>query len=134
MELTIAEVAERTGLTVHTLRYYERDGLLLEPVTRDASGRRRYGADDVRWIEMIACLRSTGMGISGVRRYAELVRRGEGSESERLALLRAHREEVLAQLAVMTQHLGSIEYKIDLYEQTLDTQGLTSSALKGVGS
>ena len=75
-ELTIAEVAERTGLTRHTLRYYERDGLMLG-VDRAGSGHRRYSERDLGWIELITKLRATGMPIREVRRYAELVRDGE---------------------------------------------------------
>lgn len=134
MSLAIADVAALTGLTGHTLRYYERDGLMLRPVPRDSAGRRRYDDADVRWIEMIACLRGTGMGIGDVRRYADLVRQGEGSEGARLALLRAHRESVRARLAEMTDHLGGIEGKISLYVDVLEQQGLTSSALEGVHS
>jgi DNA-binding transcriptional MerR regulator len=73
-ELTIAEAAERTGLTRHTLRYYERDGLMLG-VGRAGSGHRRYSERDLGWIELITKLRATGMPIREVRRYAELVRR-----------------------------------------------------------
>jgi DNA-binding transcriptional MerR regulator len=76
-ELTIAEVAERTGLTRHTLRYYERDGLMLD-VGRAGSGHRRYSEHDLGWIELITKLRATGMPIREVRRYAELVRAGSG--------------------------------------------------------
>jgi DNA-binding transcriptional MerR regulator len=72
-ELTISEVAGRTGLTRHTLRYYERDGLMLG-VGRAGSGHRRYSERDLGWIELITKLRATGMPIGEVRRYAELVR------------------------------------------------------------
>src|SRR5215469_13682981 len=99
--LTIAEVADRTGLTRHTLRYYERDGLMLG-VGRAGSGHRRYSERDLGWIELITKLRATGMPIREVRRYAELVRAGDGNEDERLALLRAHRERVRGQLDTMT--------------------------------
>ena len=71
--LTIAEAAQETGLTTHTLRYYERDGLMLASVDRSVSGHRRYSERDLTWIEMITRLRSTGMPIRDVRRYAELV-------------------------------------------------------------
>jgi DNA-binding transcriptional MerR regulator len=114
--LTIAEAAERTGLTAHTLRYYERDGLLLHDVDRAPSGHRRYTDDDLRWIEMVTRLRATGMPIRDVRRYAALVRDGEGNEAERLALLLAHRDVVERQLAEVTSHLRAIDYKIALYE------------------
>lgn len=114
--LTIAEAADQTGLTVHTLRYYERDGLMLRAVERAASGHRRYSDDDLRWIQMVTRLRATGMPIRDVRRYAALVREGDGTEAERLALLLAHREVVERQLAEVTAHLRAIDHKIALYE------------------
>jgi DNA-binding transcriptional MerR regulator len=113
-ELTIAEVAERTGLTRHTLRYYERDGLMLG-VDRAGSGHRRYSERDLGWLELIAKLRATGMPIREVRRYAELVRAGDGNEDERLGLLRAHRERVRVQLEEMAAHLDAIDMKISYY-------------------
>jgi DNA-binding transcriptional MerR regulator len=119
LALTIAEVAERTGLTAHTLRYYERDGLMLE-VGRATSGHRRYTERDLTWIELITKLRSTGMPIREVRAYAELVRAGDGNEVERLRLLIDHRERVRRQLAEVTDHLRAIDYKIGLYENRLD--------------
>jgi DNA-binding transcriptional MerR regulator len=118
-ELTIAEVAERSGLTRHTLRYYERDGLMLG-VGRDNSGHRRYSEHDLGWIELITKLRATGMPVREVRRYAELVRAGDGNEDARLALLRVHRERVRAQIAAMAAHLEAIDMKIGYYEEALD--------------
>ena len=112
--LTIAEAAERTGLTQHTLRYYERDGLMLG-VGRAGSGHRRYSERDLGWVELITKLRATGMPIREVRRYAELVRAGDGNEDERLALLRAHRERVRAQLDAMAACLDAIDIKISYY-------------------
>ncbi len=117
--LTIAEAAERTGLTAHTLRYYERDGLMLRSVERASSGHRRYTDADLRWIQMVTRLRATGMPIRDVRRYAALVREGSGNEAERLALLLAHREVVERQLAEVTGHLRAIDHKIGLYESAV---------------
>lgn len=117
--LTIAEVAERTGLTRHTLRYYERDGLMLD-VDRAGSGHRRYSERDLGWIELITKLRATGMPIREVRRYAELVRAGDGNEDERLALLRAHRERVRAQLDTMAAYLDAIDVKIGYYADAIE--------------
>jgi DNA-binding transcriptional MerR regulator len=118
---SIARAAELTGLTADTLRYYERDGLMLSTVGRSATGHRRYHEADLRWIELINCLRGTGMPIRDVRRYAALVRAGAGTEGERLELLRDHRQQVLDQLAQVTAHLGAIDKKIDIYLDTLAT-------------
>lgn len=113
--LTIAEAAAATGLTPHTLRYYERDGLLLDAVERASSGHRRYTERDLGWIHLLTRLRATGMPIREIREYADLVRQGEGTEPQRMALLQAHRDAVRAQLAEATEHLAAIEMKIDVY-------------------
>ncbi|WP_246855281.1 MerR family transcriptional regulator [Cellulomonas sp. Y8] len=113
--LTIAEAAAATGLTPHTLRYYERDGLLLDAVERASSGHRRYTERDLGWIHLLTRLRATGMPIREIREYADLVRQGEGTEPQRMALLQAHRDAVRAQLAEVTEHLAAIEMKIDVY-------------------
>jgi DNA-binding transcriptional MerR regulator len=126
--LTIAEVARRTGLTPHTLRYYERDGLMLG-VDRVSSGHRRYRESDLGWIELITKLRATGMPIREVRRYAELVRAGDGNEDERLALLRAHRERVRAQLDTMVAYLDAIDVKISYYAGAIEACELPDSHL-----
>jgi DNA-binding transcriptional MerR regulator len=114
--LTIADAAAQTGLTADTLRYYERGELMLRPVPRGPSGHRRYAERDLDWIRLITKLRSTGMPIRDVRRYTALCRAGDGNEAERLDLLRAHRQVVLARLAEVQDHLGAIDDKIGLYE------------------
>jgi len=134
---SIADAARISGLTTHTLRYYERDGLMLRPVERGATGHRRFSDADLTWIDLVTRLRATGMPIREVRRYADLVRSGAGNEAERLDLLRGHRSAVLAQLAEVTDHLGAIDRKIGIYVDRLEAQGtspLTSSALEGVDS
>lgn len=113
--LTIAEAAAATGLSAHTLRYYERDGLLLDAVERASSGHRRYTERDLGWLHLLTRLRATGMPIREIREYAELVRQGESTEPQRLALLQAHRDAVRAQLAEAAEHLAAIEMKIDVY-------------------
>ena len=117
--LTIAEAAERTGLTPHTLRYYERDGLMLRGVRRTSSGHRVYTDRDLTWVTMLTRLRATGMSIREVKAYAALCRQGDGNETERLALLQTHRARVLAQLAEVHDHLAAIDVKIEMYEARL---------------
>jgi DNA-binding transcriptional MerR regulator len=113
--LTIAEAARRTGVSVHTLRYYERAGLVITNVGRTAGGRRRYRRLDLEWIVVCTRLRATGMPIKAIRRYAELVSAGHGNELERLALMEAHRADVVARLEELQQNLKLIDHKIDVY-------------------
>jgi DNA-binding transcriptional MerR regulator len=118
-EMTIAEAAREAGVSVHTLRYYERAGLL-SPIERNGSGHRRFSPEDVEWVVVCGKLRATGMPIRRIREYAELVRAGDGNEAERLALLEAHREDVRARLREVRRNLELIDYKIDLYRGKLD--------------
>jgi DNA-binding transcriptional MerR regulator len=113
--LSISDAAELTGLSAHTLRYYERAGLMLDTVERAPSSHRRYTEDDIRWVTLLTRLRATGMPIRRIRDYADLVRAGEGNEDERLALLQAHRAAVLEQLDQMRHNLAAIEHKIEIY-------------------
>jgi DNA-binding transcriptional MerR regulator len=117
--VTIAEAARRTGVSVHTLRYYERAGLVVSPVDRTSSGRRRYRELDLKWIIICTKLRATGMPIKGLRRYAQLVAAGPGNEAERLALMEAHRADVLTRLAEIQENLKLIDHKIDVYRGSL---------------
>ena len=116
--LTIAEAARESGISAHTLRYWERAGLL-QPVSRNGSGHRRYAEEDLERIKFLTKLRATGMPIRQVRRYAELLNGGEDTNEERLALLEAHRKEVLARLEETAGHLELIDWKIDLYRERL---------------
>ena len=116
--LSIAEAAQASGLSAHTLRYYERTGLL-EPVTRNGSGHRRYREADLERISFLAKLRATGMPIREVRRYAELMKAGEATNEERLALLEAHRDAVLAGLEATARNLELVEWKIGVYKERL---------------
>jgi DNA-binding transcriptional MerR regulator len=113
--LSISEAAEVSGLSAHTLRYYERAGLL-EPVSRNGSGHRRYREADLQLIGFLTKLRATGMPIREVRRYAELMKAGEATNQERLELLEAHREAVLAGLEATVTNLELIERKIEVYK------------------
>lgn len=117
--VTIAEAARRTGVSVHTLRYYERAGLVVTPVDRTSGGRRRYRELDLKWIIICTKMRNTGMPISRMRRYAELVAAGPGNEKERLALLESHRADVRAKLAEMQESLEIIDHKIAVYRGSL---------------
>jgi DNA-binding transcriptional MerR regulator len=107
--LTIAEATEVSGLTAHTLRYYERAGLL-EP-GRAENGHRRFTDDDLQRVHFVQKLRATGMPIRDVRRYFA------AEPSERLQILRDHRRQVVSDIEELTGALDLIDYKIDLYRK-----------------
>ena len=118
MGLTVGEAAAKVGLSVHTLRWYEQEGLVT-PVGRDAVGRRRYSPDDLDWLQLLTCLRGTGMPVREMRRYAELARTGPATEDERLRLFEEHRERVLARIADLHRDLDAINAKIDYYRRSV---------------
>lgn len=117
--ITIAEAARRTGVSVHTLRYYERAGLVITDIDRTHGGRRRYHQVDLNWISVCTRLRATGMPIKTIRRYAQLVAEGRGNEEERLALMEAHRADVTARIVELRDNLSLINHKIDVYRGRL---------------
>jgi DNA-binding transcriptional MerR regulator len=117
--LSISEAARATGVSAHTLRYYERAGLMLDPVDRAESTHRRYSEQDIDWVVLLTRMRKTGMPIRLLRRYADLVRDGDGNEEERLALLEEHRRGVLAQLEEVASNLEAIDTKIRIYRERL---------------
>lgn len=118
--LLIGELAAETGLSPDTLRYYERAGLMRDPVPRNGSGQRIYRAGDARWVEFITKLRSSGMPIGMIRRYTELARAGESSAPDRLALLEEHRRGMRRRLDDLQQALDVIDHKIALYRRMGD--------------
>jgi DNA-binding transcriptional MerR regulator len=119
-ELGIGEVARQTGLSVHALRFYEREGLLVsQNVARGPGGHRRYSAQDVHWLRICIKLRASGMPLAKIRRMADLVREGPGNEQERLELLREQQRHVEHQLAELAECLRVITRKVGVYEQQL---------------
>ena len=113
--LTISAAAEASGLTVDTLRYYEKEGLTLQPPERSSSGQRRYAEGDVRWLGTLVMLRKTGMPIRDIKKFVDLYRT-DGSEADRLAILEEHRQHVLDELDEVQTHLAAINRKIDYYK------------------
>ncbi len=112
--LTPAEMADLVGVSVDTLRYYERERLI-SGVGRADNGHRRYDADDVAWIRVLRCLRDTGMTIDQLRHYCDLGEQGVTTKPERLAMLRDHRAKVEARRAEIDRALELIDHKIDIY-------------------
>ncbi|BAY86636.1 MerR family transcriptional regulator [Calothrix parasitica NIES-267] len=114
-ELTIQQVAKLTGLSVHTLRYYERNGLL-EPVTRAANGHRRYSEQDVKAIKFLNKLRATGMSIRKMQQFAILFREQPEAVDERRAILEEHEQEVQERIRELNRNLEVIQWKIQHYK------------------
>lgn len=113
--LTSAEMSARTGVSIDTLRYYEREGLIAN-VARADSGHRRYDADDVLWVEVLRCLRETGMSIEQLRHYCDLGSQGDHTEPERRRMLEEHRTLVEAQIAERHEALRLIDHKLSFYD------------------
>ncbi|MEV7119976.1 MerR family transcriptional regulator [Kitasatospora griseola] len=110
----ISEVSAASGLSAHTLRWYERIGLL-DPVDRSHAGQRRYSDADLARLAFLTKLRLTGMPVADMVRYVELVRDGDATRAERRQLLVDHRAEVRQRLADLHATLAVIDRKIDLY-------------------
>ncbi|MFG3204996.1 MerR family transcriptional regulator [Streptomyces sp. NPDC048192] len=111
---TISEVVAFTGLTAHTLRWYERIGLMPH-VDRSHTGQRRYSNSDLDWLDFVTKLRLTGMPVADMVRYAELVREGESTYAERRELLESTRRDVLNRIAELRDTLAVLDRKISFY-------------------
>ncbi|MGW1724517.1 MerR family transcriptional regulator [Streptomyces sp. NPDC002306] len=111
---TISEVVAITGLTAHTLRWYERIGLMSH-IDRSHTGQRRYSNRDLDWLDLVGKLRLTGMPVADMVRYAELVREGENTYEERRDLLEATRRDVQARIAELHDTLAVLDRKITFY-------------------
>ena len=115
-ELTIKQVAEITGLSAHTLRYYERIGLL-SSVNRTSNHYRIYDPANIAWIEFLNRLRETGMSIQQMQEFSILRNKGPVTAHERRIFLEEHRDLVKNHLAKLEQNLKAIEEKIDYYKE-----------------
>jgi len=113
---SIAQISEQSGLSPHTLRYYEKESLIQE-VPRDAGGRRRYGDAHLKVIKFVNALRATGMPIREIRRYLAFYQLGPATRDERLALLESHRANVKAELDAVRTNLKIIDRKILGYKE-----------------
>jgi DNA-binding transcriptional MerR regulator len=118
LDLSIQQVAQRTGLSVHTLRYYERIGLIA-PVARAAGGQRRYAGKDLAWIEFLLRLRTTHMPIGKMQQFATLRSAGDDTVAERRQLLQTHLAEVQLKIQTLQQCATDLQAKIEHY-QTLE--------------
>ncbi|QAY66508.1 MerR family transcriptional regulator [Paenibacillus protaetiae] len=115
MNYTINEAAQKFGLSAHTLRYYDKEGLL-PFVSRSHSGNRTFTDSDLEWIALICCLKNTGMPIKEIKQYVDWCRQGSATIDVRKALFVAHRQAVLRQIEELNNNLELIDAKIAFYE------------------
>ena len=117
---SIQEVCKKTGLSAHTLRYYEKEGLIAG-IGRSAGGFRQYSDSDLEWLELIRCLKNTGMPLSEIARFVQLAHEGDSTLRDRVQLLREHRETVIARMSEMQKHLDKVTCKLDYFTEKLRT-------------
>lgn len=117
-QFSIQQISQLTGLTVHTLRYYEKIGMLND-VARNEHGYRQYQESDILWIEFLIRLRETGMPINEMKRFSDLRSQGESTIRERREMLEAHQEDINAQINALKENLMSIRDKV-IYYKTLE--------------
>ena len=118
---TIQEIAEVSGLSTHTLRYYERIGLI-HRIDRADNTHRRYTHEDVEWIDFLNKLRATGMPIQQMQEYAELHRQGDATLPERVVMLKALRYQVQVHIEELSDNLELIGSKVEWYEHLIAEQ------------
>ena len=115
---SIQDVSKKTGLTAHTLRYYEKEGLI-SGVERSQGGIRQYTDEDLERLGLICCLKNTGMSIQEIARFVQLTHEGDHTLQERVELLRAHREQVLKRMSEMQKHLDKVTWKLNFFSEKL---------------
>jgi len=116
---TIREVAHETGLSVHTLRYYERIGLIPR-IRRAESGHREYRDEDIAWFGFLRKLRATGMPICRMREYVDLQQQGNATLRERFELLKTHRDALAEHIRELSQMYDYIDAKVGHYAQVVE--------------
>jgi DNA-binding transcriptional MerR regulator len=116
---TIRTMAERCGMTAHTLRYYERVGLI-QPVGRARNGHRRYSDEDEAWLHFLHCMRGTNMPIREMQRYAALREQGDDSSIDRRRILEEHRAAIAAQIEALEKAHALLTHKIENYRAIED--------------
>ena len=115
---SIQDVSNKTGLSTHTLRYYEKEGLI-SGVERSQGGFRQYTDEDLERLGLIRCLKNTGMSIQEIARFVHLTHEGDHTLEERVELLREHRERVLERMAEMQEHLDKVTWKLNFFTEKL---------------
>ena len=130
MEYSIGEFSRLTGLGIHTLRYYEHEGLIAPG--RDSGNRRCYSDTDLAWLEFIMRLKDTGMPIKEIQQYAKLRAAGDATLHERMELLIAHKKALGEQIARLQEHMAKLDGKIDFYRQKIECLSKDNQDNQGV--
>lgn len=115
---TIRDVSKKTGLSAHTLRYYEKEGLL-NSVERSQGGFRQYTDEDLEALGLICCLKNTGMSLQEIGQFVQLTHQGECTLKERVELLREHRESMIRRMAEMQRYLDKVTWKLNFFTEKL---------------
>ena len=116
--ISIGELSRLCGLSAHTLRFYEAEGIL-KPAARAANGHRRYHREDVLWLEFVLRLKQTGMPLAEIRQYAILRSQGEKTLHPRLAMLKLHRERLATKINELSTCAGALDDKIRVYRRMI---------------
>ena len=116
---TIKEVSEKLGISQHTLRYYEKDGLIPH-VTKGENGRRLYNQTDITWIQVVQCLRKTGMSVSHIKEYNRLTSLGKDTISQRKELVLRQREIIEMQIKEYQDLLRIFDLKLQYFDQYME--------------
>ena len=115
---SIGQAAEKTGLSPHTLRYYEKEGLL-PFLQKSASGLRVFSQNDLNWLAMIECLKETGMPIKGIKQYIDWFIEGDNTLPQRLDMFKLQEKKIKEQLMQLQKKLDNIRYKIKIYKEAV---------------
>lgn len=115
MNYSINEVASKFGLSAHTLRFYDKEGLM-PFIGRDKSGNRIFTETDLNWVAMVCCLKDTGMSIKEIKQYADWCMEGMPTIGERKAMLVEHRQQVVRKIEELKKNLALIDSKIAVYD------------------
>lgn len=116
--ISIGELARLSGLSTHTLRFYEAAGVL-KPIGRAANGHRRYQPGDVLWLEFVLKLKVTGMPLTEIKQYAQLREQGDTTMTPRMTMLKLHRQHLDAKMAELAECANALDEKINIYRRMI---------------
>jgi len=133
MGYTIAQAAQRTGMTAYTLRYYDKEGLL-PLVGRDASGNREFQESDFEWLATINCLKNTGMPIKDIKQYLEWVLEGVSTMEKRLEVFEKQKKLLEEKMEELQKYMDRIDHKIEYYTASIESGSMEIHNRKRIGA